>query len=149
MRRTTLVITALALVASALAGCGDDDGTAATDALQATAAPETTGGPATTRAAETTVAPATTDGPAPPPETSPPETAPSQESPSEMTLFTSAFDDGGMVPIEYTCDGTNDAPALGGHRIRPVYIPRGRGSSGAPTSAETRARPACHTARSA
>jgi len=117
MRRTALVITALLLATSALTGCGDGNGTAAT---QGTAIPGTTGTPATTRAAGTTAPPETIDATTPPPETSPPETAPSQEVPSEMTLFTSAFDDGGTVPIEYTCDGANDVP-----RIRFDKVPSG------------------------
>ncbi len=102
---------AATLMAASLAGCGDDDGAATTEAPGTQA-------PSSTQAAppETTQAVTTTDAPAPPPETGPSDPAPPDSS-TEFAITTPAFDDGGPIPVELTCDGDNTSPELHFERV--------------------------------
>lgn len=94
MRKLTITTAVLLLAAAALAGCSDDG-------VAPTQAPTTTGTVATTNAPPTTTAPAAT---APPATTEPVE--------AEFGMTSPAFQDGGDIPIAFTCEGANDSPEL-------------------------------------
>ncbi|MBU1493001.1 MAG: YbhB/YbcL family Raf kinase inhibitor-like protein [Actinobacteria bacterium] len=94
MRRTIIPTAALLLAVATLTGCGDDGAAASTTAAPTTQAPATTTAPATTAAEE------------------PPETVPEEEPAVEFTLASPVFDDGGNIPVGFTCDGANDSPEL-------------------------------------
>ncbi len=74
---------------------------------ETTAAPETTQAPETTAAPETTTAPETTQAPE---TTTTPETTQTPQTELDFTVV--GIDDGGSVPIEFTCDGANTPPIV-------------------------------------
>ena len=108
MRRIVMMVTAT-LVAMSLAGCGDDDG-ATTTAAPRTQAPTTQAAPPETSQAPTTQAPTTTGEPAPPPETVPTVTVP--EDTAVLTITSPVIEDGGAIPIVFSCDGDNLSPEV-------------------------------------
>ena len=110
MRKMMFAATAMLLVATVLAGCGDDDGAATTSVPQATEAPTTTEAPLVTEAPTTTEAAATTQTVPTTEAIAPTETT--AEPTVEFSLSSPVFDDGGDIPIEFTCDGANDSPEL-------------------------------------
>jgi len=69
---------------------------ATTEASETTATPETTDAPETTEASETTDAPETTEAPDTP----------------ELDFTIADIDDGGTIPVNFTCDGSDDPPVL-------------------------------------
>ena len=80
---------------------------------ETTQAPETTTAPETTQAPETTAAPETTDAPETtqaPETTTTPETTQAPQTELEFTIVD--IDDGGTVPIGFTCDGANTPPIV-------------------------------------
>ncbi len=109
--RRIMMMTAATLMVVSLAGCGDDDGAATTEAPGAQAPSSSTTVVAPT---STTPATTTTDAYAPTdtaPEAGPSDTAP-PDSPTEFAISTPAFDDGGPMPVTLTCDGDNASPEL-------------------------------------
>jgi len=109
MRRIVMMLAAT-LAAMGLAGCGDDDGTVTTDA-PGTQAPSST--EAVTP--ETTEAVATTEAPDPPPVTEPQETTTPETTEADsavLAIASPAFDDGGQIPVVFSCDGDNLSPEL-------------------------------------
>ena len=95
---SVLVVVGAAIAAFAFFGSDDDDASTTSDPT------DTTPAPTTTTAGEPTTAP-TTEAPA---TTSAPTTATPTTEPDATLEFTiENIDDGGRIPIEFTCDGDN------------------------------------------
>jgi hypothetical protein len=88
----------LLVVAGVLTACGDGAAT-------------TTAAPGTTSASDTTAAPATT-GPASTTEVPTLEESTTTTAGGAFELTSSAFEDGGDIPVEHSCDGANTSPPL-------------------------------------
>lgn len=99
----------LLLATAACQNDGEADG--GETALTTAASADTTG----TTPAQGSTAPDEEAGASAPTGTEAPGTtaaATSAPAPAELVLTSSAFDDGGIIPIESTCDGANVSPAL-------------------------------------
>jgi len=112
-----LVVAAIGVIVLVVTG-GDDsgDGSATTDSVSATTteASDTTESPDTTEAPVTTDAPETTEVPettAAPETTEAPETTVAPVDP-ELAFAIEDIDDGGTIPTNFTCDGSDDVPVV-------------------------------------
>jgi len=117
MRKVMILAASLLMAAAALAACGDDDGVSATTAVVTTQASATTEASATSDAPVTTQATGTTEETAPPADTAPPTETGTGTAGDGLALFTSSFEDGDDIPVEFTCDGANDVPEIRWDRV--------------------------------
>ena len=99
------VIAAIVVLAS---GDDSDDESVSSNSAATTQAPDTTATPETTSAPESTEAPPATDAPE---TTSAPETTEAPVTP-ELTFTIEDIEDGGTIPVDFTCDGANDPPIV-------------------------------------
>ncbi len=110
----SVLVVVVAAVAAFVVFSGDDDDddtTTTTTIASETTTPDTTAAP-TTEAPTTTESPATTEAPTttePPATTEAPTTT---VAPVDLEFTMADIDDGGQVPVEFSCDGENTPPIV-------------------------------------